>query len=412
MPPRSFRLNNLAHLSGTAPPIASSEPEEHDETGAPDHGEHYDRATLLGAKAHSSSREKHVRLRVKVTRSRIFGALTLLSGVMLTINIVQIVLLERIANSAFLLVGVPAIVFGSIILALLLWVLPHRTTLLETWQDASKSRRSAWLGNCLSILLPIILCEFVYLNLVAVPAFKSKIWSTSLQASDNLTAPSFAIHQLDPSVRVVFGDCVAYGPLVVNCSENIYADASFGLFLSFNASESAVVLSQAPGLIIPYNVSYNSSQRGYQGAAWEFIVYDSHQDTSLIQTCDPIVPLWLSAAVSRHDIYLRQTTIADDVGAIVQTNGNCSADIYTHYNQYDVSVQTLPMVTGGGPQCDLGLPNYTGPCPAMLMMSYSSLLVTTLRSSHGTDWLKMLLEEGSIVGGIMFVTWFFNIFVT
>ncbi len=56
---------------------------------------------------------------------------------MLTINIVQIVLLERIVNSVFLRIGVPTIVFGSLILALLLWVLPYRLTLLETWQDAS-----------------------------------------------------------------------------------------------------------------------------------------------------------------------------------------------------------------------------------------------------------------------------------
>ncbi|KAK0321871.1 hypothetical protein LTR57_019171 [Friedmanniomyces endolithicus] len=430
MPSGAFALSNLAAASRTPPLTAVDEPEEHDETGAPDHGEHHDRATLLGAKAHLSSREKHARFRLKATRSRIFGALTLLSAVMLTINIVQIVLLEKIVNSVFLLVGVPAIVFGLMILVLLLWVLPYRTTLLETWQDASskhialtiessilahtiiESTRSAWIGNCLSILLPIILCEFVYMSSVAVPAFKTKVWSTSLQANDNLTAPSFAIHQQDPSVQVTFGDCVAYGPPPVNCSEYIYTDASIGLVLSFNASASAVVLSQARGLAIPYNVSYNSSQGGYQGATWEFIVYDSHQDTNLIQQCDPIVPLWLSAAVSQHDIYLRQTTIADDVRAIVQTNGNCSADIYTHYNQYDVSVETLPMVTGGGPQCDLGLPGYTGPCPASLMVSYSSLLVTTLRSNHGTDWLKMLLEEGSIVGGIMFVTWFFNIFVT
>jgi len=192
---------------------------------------------------------------------------------MLTINIVQIVLLEKIVNSVFLLVGVPAIVFGLMILVLLLWVLPYRTTLLETWQDASskhialtiessilahtiiESTRSAWIGNCLSILLPIILCEFVYMSSVAVPAFKTKVWSTSLQANDNLTAPSFAIHQQDPSVQVTFGDCVAYGPPPVNCSEYIYTDASIGLVLSFNASASAVVLSQARGLAIPYNVS-------------------------------------------------------------------------------------------------------------------------------------------------------------
>ncbi|KAK0776913.1 hypothetical protein LTR57_011314 [Friedmanniomyces endolithicus] len=412
MPPGTFALSNLATTSRMPPLTAVDEPEEHDETGSPGHGKEHDRATLLGSKSHSAAREKHARFRVKASRSRIFGALTLLSAVMLTINIVQIVLLERIVNSVFLRIGVPTIVFGSLILALLLWVLPYRLTLLETWQDASKSRRSAWIGNCLSILLPIILCEFVYLNLVAVPAFKSKVWSTSVQANSNLTAPSFAIHQQDPSIQVVFGDCVAYGDPMVNCSQNTHADASIGLVLSFNASVSAVVLSQARGLAIPYNVSYNSSQGGYQGATWEFIVYDSHQDANIIQTCDPIVPIWLSAAVSQHAIYLRQTTIADDVGAIIEVSGDCSADIYTHYNQYETSVQTLPMITGQDSQCDLGLPNYAGPCPAVLTMSYSSLLVTTLRSSHGTDWLKMLLEEGSIVGGIMFVTWFFNIFVT
>ncbi|TKA81665.1 hypothetical protein B0A55_01336 [Friedmanniomyces simplex] len=272
----------------------------------------------------------------------------------------------------------------------------------------------AWIGNCLSILLPIILCEFVYVNRVAVPTFKNKIWTTSLQVNENLPAPSFALHQWDPTIQADFEGCVAYGPPVVNCSQNMnYGDASIGLVMSFNASTSAVNISRTSGLEITYNVSYNSSQGGYQGGVWEFIVYDSHQDTNLIQQCDPIVPMWLVAAVGRNDVYLQQTTIADDARAVVEPpKSNCTGHIYTHYNRYDTSVQTLPVETGQDYQCDLGLPNYTGPCPAVLTMKFSSLLVTTFTSKYGTDWKQMLLEEGSIVGGIMFVTWFFNIFVT
>ncbi|TKA81680.1 hypothetical protein B0A55_01346 [Friedmanniomyces simplex] len=406
-------LHDLAHLSKIPPPTASPEPEEHHETGAPDPGRTHDRAALLESKAHLATREEHARFRVRVSRSRVFIALTLLSVVMFTINIIQIAVLERIVNSVFWVAVLPAIVFVSMTLAFLLWVLPYHPTLSKTWREASISRRSAWIGNCLSILLPIILCEFVYMNRVAVPTFKKKVWSTSLPINKNLPAPSFALHQWDPTIQADFGGCVAHGPPVVDCSQNMnYGDASIGLLMSFNASTSAVNISRTSVLEITYNVSYNSSQGGYQGGVWEFIVYDSHQDTDFIQQCDPIVPMWLVAAVGRNDVYLQQTTIADDVGAVVEPKGTCTADIYPHYNQYYTSVHTLPVETGRDNQCDLGLPNYTGPCRAVLTMKFSSLIVTTLRSDHGTDWKQMLLDEGSIVGGIMFVTWFFNIFVT
>ncbi|KAK0247816.1 hypothetical protein LTS09_017062 [Friedmanniomyces endolithicus] len=393
----------------------SSKPGEHDEADAALHGQTHGRATLPRTRAHLLSGERLARFRVRASRSRIFLALTLLNAVMFTINVVQIFLLERIVDSVFWVAGFPAIVFASMLLALLLWALPFHATLSETWRDASRSTRSAWIGNCLSILLPIILCEFVYMNQVAVPAFKTKTWSTSVLANNILRVPSFAISQYDLSVQVTFGACMIYGtpdnPTGDDCTPNIQTNASSGVSLTFNASTPAVVLSQTSGISILYNVSYNSSQEGYQGATWELVVYDSHQDTVLMQDCDPSVPLELSVAVSQHAIYLRQTTIADDVGAIAEDSQDCSADIYTHYNQYETSVQTLPMVTGQGDQCDLGLPNYTGPCLAFVTMSYSSFLVTTLKSSHGTDWKQMLLDEGSIVGGTMFVTWFFNIFI-
>jgi len=56
---------------------------------------------------------------------------------MFTINVVQIFLLERIVDSVFWVAGFPAIVFASMLLALLLWALPFHATLSETWRDAS-----------------------------------------------------------------------------------------------------------------------------------------------------------------------------------------------------------------------------------------------------------------------------------
>lgn len=48
-------------------------------------------------------------------------------------------------------------------------------------------------GICLSILLPILCCEFRYLNLVALPAYHTKVWITTIEAQFKLRAPSFAL---------------------------------------------------------------------------------------------------------------------------------------------------------------------------------------------------------------------------
>ncbi|KAK3630560.1 hypothetical protein LTR56_017358 [Elasticomyces elasticus] len=335
---------------------------------------------------------------------------------MFTINIVQIAVLKHIMDSVFWIAIFPALVFATMIVSFLLWTLPHHPTLTKTWREASWSRRSAWIGNCLSILLPIILCEFIYMNMVAVPKFKKKVWSAVLDLEDSLAAPSFALHYWDPSIQVDFGACTIFGDPAVNCSQNMaYGGVdNVALVMSFNASTPPVSLAQGPeaGLTITYNVSYNSSQGGYQGGVWEFIVFDSHQDVDLLQLCDPIVPLWLPAAVGTNRVYLKQTRISDDVKAVLQSDDKCNTTTYSNYTRYDTSVLTLPVMTGKGYQCDLGRSDYNGPCPAELSMSFSSLLVTTLKSSNGTDMKQMLLDEGSIVGGVMFVTWFFNIFVT
>ncbi|KAK5674948.1 hypothetical protein LTS10_012360 [Elasticomyces elasticus] len=344
--------------------------------------------------------------RVKDVRNfAIFIALTLISVVMFTINIVQIAVLKHIVDSVFWIATFPALVFAIMIASFLLWTLPHHPTLTKTWRGVSLSRRSAWIGNCLSILVPIILCEFIYMNMVAVPKFKKKVWSAVLDLEDNLAAPSFALHQWDPSIQVDFGACTIFGDPAVNCSQNMaYGGVdNAALVMSFNASTPPVSLAQGPeeGLTITFNVS---SAKEVTKVEFESLLYTTVAKTSTF--CSYVTPLY-------HSGYLQQwTRISDDVKAVLQSDDKCNTTTYSNYIRYDTSVLTLPVMTGKGYQCDLGRPDYNGPCPAKLSMSFSSLLVTTLKSSNGIDTEQMLLDEGSIVGGIMFVTWFFNIFVT
>jgi len=51
------------------------------------------------------------------------------------------------------------------------------------------------------------------------------------------------------------------------------------------------------------------------------------------------------------------------------------------------------------------------PCLFTVSLSMASSLVTKQRSSHGTDMGQIILDEGSILGGVLFFTWFFGIFV-
>lgn len=157
----------------------------------------------------------------------------------------------------------------------------------------------------------------------------------------------------------------------------------------------------------------NSSAKGYIGAQWQFMVFDAGVSAAIVLAgnCTTFNPIFLSAVVSANDISIQQTTISDGVEAFVPAEvvAECQFDSNLVYNQYSLSVSTLPSY--GPALCDLGNRDYTGPCKGTLTMSFSSWMITTQRSMRASDWKQMLLDEGAIVGGVMFVTWFLGIFV-
>lgn len=56
------------------------------------------------------------------------------------------------------------------------------------------SKRTAWVGVATSVLLPVIFCEFIYLNAVAVPQYGTKVWATTLSNAATLQPPSIFVY--------------------------------------------------------------------------------------------------------------------------------------------------------------------------------------------------------------------------
>jgi hypothetical protein len=113
-----------------------------------------------------------------------------------------------------------------------------------------------------------------------------------------------------------------------------------------------------------------------------------------------------------------ETFMLDDkVGALSEERlpaSYCSSEIlglsnYTYFDgRYDSTL-------GGdlyNSSCDLGVNgDISTPCQFSLQLAMASSLITTQKSSRGTNTLQIFIDEGSILGGITFFAWFFSIFV-
>lgn len=81
---------------------------------------------------------------------------------------------------------------------------------------------------------------------------------------------------------------------------------------------------------------------------------------------------------------------------------------YTNYKYYTAD----PYSTGGFnlTGCDVSLTNPPKLCLLQIVIRYKTFIVTTMRGTRKLAMQQMLIDEGGIVGGVMFVTWFFSIF--
>lgn len=125
-------------------------------------------------------------------QSRAFLYLTMAAAVMIIINITQAFLINHLHTMAWILA------FPLSVFVILLALIASRTAFSYenvriAWNAASGADRAAWLGAILSIVLPIIVCQFLYLPLVALPSWHRTTWTMSLHVDETLPLPGVVI---------------------------------------------------------------------------------------------------------------------------------------------------------------------------------------------------------------------------
>lgn len=95
------------------------------------------------------------------------------------------------------------------------------------------------------------------------------------------------------------------------------------------------------------------------------------------------------------------------------SDGICSfeAQRRTKYAYYEARVVSEPGIDHTpcpvSDHADIGAVK----CRFSMTLYLASSLVTTQKSARGIDTLRILTDEGSIIGGVLFLTWFLGIFV-
>lgn len=309
-------------------------------------------------------------------------------------------------------------------------------------QDADTDigkQRVAWIGVILSILLPILICEFVYLNAWALPKYRKKTWTADLNFESTLRAPSLlmiafkAFDRLPQAVFTANGSCY-YDPNGY-CNENMtwnktYSNIEYHLF---NSSSPRVPLGPGANVVI-YNPLTCKCTRNHQstiakkrtgnssGNTIEPYLYYALIDGELLQDLDSILPYIGGSpggcslfdaqyvpVMGTNYITVEPYKMDDAVGALQSPEIPAACAKHTNYTYYRSSINHFAYTDRS--TCDVGSHNFTGPCMSATHISFATNMVTTQQSKHGTDWMQMLTDEGSIAGGIMFFTWFLGIYV-
>ncbi|KAI1764876.1 hypothetical protein GGR53DRAFT_465976 [Hypoxylon sp. FL1150] len=373
-----------------------------------------------------------------------FVYLTVLAMVMITINIVQAALIQRISSYGWI-VGFPVAVFGSFSVVLIAWAVRDRRALATTWQRASWSERTAWTGVILSILVPIIVCEFVYLPLVAVRDYRSVKWSSSVRAEKNQIPP--AILLVPDSLWITFHSHGTSAEAYIEYDTDTYSEgivSPVGYFTghTFNGTELTLPwLSFTPNMTDPgaqvsilrwylaVNLTYNSTGPLGDNTPADYLpymkafLYDSTLPLNFSELFNRCGPPWGNVfaqeisipavnAGSGWPVYVDVLQIDDKAGDLA-TDGpgfECSPTL-ENYKYYTGRAPPLTWDTSMGNECDVGRNASATPCPLILSFQLSSPLVSVQTSRRGSHTLKILIDEGSILGAILFITWFFGIFV-
>lgn len=124
----------------------------------------------------------------------LYAILVAMTAVMFAINVAQLAALGKVYNTLWVSLF-PALIFAAFTLAFTLqwwWQQRHSERHLL---DLKRARKQSLvrIANGLTLILCVVVCEFVYLHNYAIPDYELKQWATSFNASNTLPMPAFAL---------------------------------------------------------------------------------------------------------------------------------------------------------------------------------------------------------------------------
>ena len=108
--------------------------------------------------------------------------------------------------------------------------------------------------------------------------------------------------------------------------------------------------------------------------------------------------------IDSHVVEDKMGTLKPSISTLCNITTDMDANNYTTYS---TTVVNLPLTNPS--LCDVSATNFL-PCWSSYRIMFGSNMVATQSSGRGTDWAKILTDEGGIAGGIAFFTWFLSIY--
>ena len=166
------------------------------------------------------------------------------------------------------------------------------------------SKRMAYLGVFLTMLLPVILCEYIYLNEVAVPDWRRLTWETSVEAYTGIPVPSFAVFGSRSAYSIPPRSCpsgsqgpgcLSVGPAIYSKQVQVFDGAKYGG--NITTAYAVSIDWEISGKILSRSIDRASTDDLQSLPTLQALTILSHSE-SLIAAFQPIPKLLITAASS------------------------------------------------------------------------------------------------------------------
>lgn len=276
----------------------------------------------------------------------------------------------------------------------------------------------------LSFYTPLILGHFVYINAQALPEFDKTIWTTSLNYQEAITPPAVLfINFSNLTVSQASFDSLANGTCngpTGNCNANMKWEQAYpGIEYAIFQPEDIVLRAQ-DDVELNFWVTWNSSHGVVEPYLYYALIDPTLTDnlTDILHSvgsgdCSFLTGQYVPVLGTNY-LWIERMDFDDKRGDL--TNGrnaskcSLSARQFPSYSTYRSTITHFDL--NDKSTCDYASSKYKDvACESNNFIRFSSNMINMQTSGRGSSWLKMLTDEGAIVGGVMFFTYFIGVYV-